>query len=164
MKRFVKIVALILSFMLLSSCAKSDGTEVADTNGDGVYECAVPEGQSHKNVIFCRMNPNNATNDWSTKWNQTGDLTWDGTKNLCTINANQWDCGSNVTWSTYVAPSEPVIHILTVDGESGLYGSSWSTTDATNDMVFNEETNLYEKTFENVSAGDYQFKVAADHK
>ena len=41
MKRFVKIVALILSFMLLSGCAKSDGTEVADTNGDGKLTCTL---------------------------------------------------------------------------------------------------------------------------
>lgn len=41
MKRFVKIVALFLSFMLLSSCAKSDGTEVADTNGDGKLTCTL---------------------------------------------------------------------------------------------------------------------------
>ena len=41
MKRFVKIVALILSLMLLSGCAKSDGIEVADTNGDGKLTCTL---------------------------------------------------------------------------------------------------------------------------
>ena len=41
MKRFVKIVALILSLMLLCGCAKSDGTEVADTNGDGKLTCTL---------------------------------------------------------------------------------------------------------------------------
>ena len=41
MKRFVKIVALILSLMLLSGCAKSDGIEVADTNGDGNLTCTL---------------------------------------------------------------------------------------------------------------------------
>ena len=41
MKRFVKIVALILSLMLLSGCAKSDGTEVADNNGDGKLTCTL---------------------------------------------------------------------------------------------------------------------------
>ena len=43
MKRFVKIVALILSLVLLCGCAKSDGAEVADTNGDGKLTC-VPKG------------------------------------------------------------------------------------------------------------------------
>ena len=41
MKRFVKIVALILSLMLLCSCAKSYGAEVADTNGDGKLTCTL---------------------------------------------------------------------------------------------------------------------------
>ena len=41
MKRFVKIVALILSLMLLCGCGKSDGVEVADTNGDGKLTCTL---------------------------------------------------------------------------------------------------------------------------
>lgn len=41
MKRIVKIVALILSLMLLWGCAKSDGAEVADTNGDGKLTCTL---------------------------------------------------------------------------------------------------------------------------
>lgn len=41
MKRIVKIVALILSLMLLWGCAKSDGAEIADTNGDGKLTCTL---------------------------------------------------------------------------------------------------------------------------
>lgn len=41
MKRFVKIVALILSLILLCGCGKSDGVEVADTNGDGKLTCTL---------------------------------------------------------------------------------------------------------------------------
>lgn len=41
MKRFVKIVALILSLMLLCGCGKSDGVEVVDTNGDGKLTCTL---------------------------------------------------------------------------------------------------------------------------
>ena len=41
MKRFVKIVAFILSLMLLCGCGKSDGVEVADTNGDGKLTCTL---------------------------------------------------------------------------------------------------------------------------
>ena len=67
-----------------------------------VYTATVPAGKTHKNVIFCRMNKNNTTKlDWSNVWNQSGDLTWDGTKNCCAINDGQWSCGTNVTWSVY---------------------------------------------------------------
>ena len=41
MKRFVKTVALILSLVLLCGCAKSDGAEVVDTNGDGKLTCTL---------------------------------------------------------------------------------------------------------------------------
>ena len=61
--------------------------------GDGIYAVSAPSG-SWTNVIFCRMNPNTTDNNWDNKWNQTGNLTWDGTKNLFTISG--WDGGS---WS-----------------------------------------------------------------
>ena len=41
MKRIVKIVALILSLILLWGCGKTDGAEVADTNGDGKLTCTL---------------------------------------------------------------------------------------------------------------------------
>lgn len=40
---------------------------------DGVYRLEVPAG--YKSLIFCRMNGNNTTNDWSNKWNQTTNIT-----------------------------------------------------------------------------------------
>ena len=64
----------------------------------GIYQGVVPSGKNHKNVIFCRMNPSSSTNDWGNKWNQSGDLTYDGTKNLFTPSG--WD-GATTTWSTY---------------------------------------------------------------
>ena len=71
---------------------------MSDCNGDGVYEVTVDEGESHKNVIFCRMTPHNSTNDWAQKWNQSSDLTWDGSKDLYTVTDGTWDNGSG-TWS-----------------------------------------------------------------
>ena len=74
---------------------------VSMTNlGNDIYSCAIPDG-TWKYVIFCRMNPNAAANNWNNKWNQTGDLEipTNGT-NKCAINSGQWDCGENVTWST----------------------------------------------------------------
>lgn len=42
------------------------------TGKSDVYQCEAPDG--YPNVIFCRMNPGAAANDWSNKWNQTSDL------------------------------------------------------------------------------------------
>ncbi|MBQ8860844.1 MAG: CotH kinase family protein [Ruminococcus sp.] len=71
-------------------------------NEDGYYWVTVNAGESHANIIWCRMDSANTTNDWAYKWNQTGDLTWDGSKNLFTISA--WD-GQTSGWSSYTPPS-----------------------------------------------------------
>ena len=78
--------------------------ELVDEN---TYKCDVPTGYS--SVIFCRMNPSTTDNNWNNKYNQTGDLTIpsDGT-NLCTINEGQWDCGTNLVWSTYTHVHTPL--------------------------------------------------------
>ena len=66
------------------------------------YKCNVPDGQWEK-MIFCRMNPNSSTNDWSNKWNQTGNLTIPSNGNNCgTIkitNSGNWDGSTSVSWS-----------------------------------------------------------------
>ena len=63
-----------------------------------IYEFTLPEGYS--NLIFCRMNPGAADNNWNNKWNQTADLVvpTDG-KNLYTVAEGAWDKGAG-TWST----------------------------------------------------------------
>ena len=70
---------------------------MTDSDGDGIHEVVTPDG-TWTNVIFCRMNPGNSSNSWDTKWNQTSDLTWDGTNNLYTVKENTWDKGGG-TWS-----------------------------------------------------------------
>ena len=60
-----------------------------------LYEVAAPSGTWDK-VIFCRMNPSATANNWNNKWNQTGDLTYDGNKNHYKINSGSWDKG---TWT-----------------------------------------------------------------
>ena len=64
-----------------------------------IYAVTVPAG--FENIIFCRMNPGVAANNWSNKWNQTEDLKVpaDGT-NLYTVTENTWDNGGGV-WSVY---------------------------------------------------------------
>ena len=72
--------------------------DMTDSDGDGIYECSVPEG--FPSVIFCRMNPGTTENNWDNKWNQSGDLTvpTDGT-NLFTVPDGVWN-GSTGSWST----------------------------------------------------------------
>ena len=41
MKRFVTFIALAVTLMLLCGCGKSNGVEVADTNGDGKLTCTL---------------------------------------------------------------------------------------------------------------------------
>ena len=71
---------------------------MTDTDGDGIYECAVPAGFT--SVIFVRMSGSATENNWDNKWNQTADLTipTDG-KNCFTVNEGEWD-GAQGTWST----------------------------------------------------------------
>ena len=84
-----------------------------------IYAVTVPAG--FEDIIFCRMSPTAAANNWNNKWNQTVDLKvpTDGT-NLYTVKESTWDKGGG-TWSVYtpatVEPEpepEPEEKILTV--------------------------------------------------
>lgn len=70
-------------------------TKVA--NGDSVYRVVI--NKQNANIIFCRMNPNAAANNWNNKWNQTADLKW-STGNMYTVTEGTWDKGGG-SWSTY---------------------------------------------------------------
>ena len=65
---------------------------------ESVYYCKKISG--YPSVIFCRMNPSAAANNWDNKWNQSSDLTipTNGT-NHYTVKASTWDKGGG-TWST----------------------------------------------------------------
>ena len=106
----------------------SGDTWASMTKSGSYYKVTVPAG-SWTNVIFCRMNPSSTTNDWNNKWNQSGDLVWDGDKNLCKINSNHWDCGTNVTWSTYYE------YKLTLN-----YNNEGATTDKVIDLKAGKQT------------------------
>jgi len=154
----------------------SNWVSMADTDSDGVYEGTVPAG--YDNIIFCRMNPNAAANNWNNKWNQTSDLKvpTDGT-NCYTVKAGTWDMGGG-TWSTVATEpeeSEPVVSEPAVSepeetlpapagtyfvaGVSALCGSEWNAADTANQLVWNGVTGLFEKVYENVQPGTYQFKI-----
>lgn len=74
--------------------------KMTDSDSDGVYEMDKPDATKYTKVIFCRMNPDKTALDWSSKWDQTVDLTipTDG-KNLFTVNSGQWNNATG-TWST----------------------------------------------------------------
>lgn len=69
---------------------------VQDTES-GVYKCTAPAG--YANVIFVRMNPASAENNWDNKWNQTADLLVPTGDDVCyVINDGSWDAGY---WTVY---------------------------------------------------------------
>lgn len=126
----------------------SSGTiwvDMKDENEDGIYECIVPQGQTK--VIFCRMNPTNETNDWSNRWNQTGDLTYNNTDNLFIFDDKTWD-GQTSGWSTYT-PSKLYIS-GDLENEIEVKNGAASTTQTgafpagTYDVVVNDGTRYWQ--------------------
>lgn len=132
-----------------------------------VYEVSAPTG-SWEQVIFCRMNPNAIENNWGNKWNQTKNLTYDGTKNHCIIEEGAWDnCGSWVVYGSGETPEptpKPDSDVYTIVGDKALVGSNWNTTDTNNDML-KQDDNTYKLVKENVtlSKGSYAYKVCKGH-
>ncbi|MEE0914782.1 MAG: InlB B-repeat-containing protein [Ruminococcus sp.] len=70
--------------------------------GNGYYSATLPDGD-WTGIIFCRMNPGTTTNNWTNKWNQTGDLTLPTNGNNCykMPSSSGWDGDTSGTWSTY---------------------------------------------------------------
>ena len=90
-------------------------TAVSINGTSGYYQVTAPSG-GYKNVIFCRMNGGNNTNNWDNKWNQSGDLTYDGTKNVFTVPSGAWD-GSTTSWGN-------ITIAVTLDAQSGTGGTT----------------------------------------
>ena len=125
--------------------------------GGGFYSASVPAGAT---VIFCRMNPENTTNDWSNKWNQTGDLAipTDGS-NCFYVPEGTWDGAGSSNWGTMdTAPDveEPVFTGYTVAGSGGLCGAEW---DPAQNTMTETSDGIWEITFTGIAAGTYEFKV-----
>ncbi len=72
----------------------SDYMTVSPCNSS-TYRADIPKG--YTNVIFVRLDPSGGRN-WNSKWNKTGDLTFDGTKDLFTWANGSWD-DVTTTWS-----------------------------------------------------------------
>ena len=121
-----------------------------DTDCD-IYEVTVPSTknkQYHKNVLFCRMNPSTAANNFNdgVKWNQTGDLVWDGTKSLFVLNDDSWDAGAWVKYGEYYVAGDGAGNSPWCNGKD--WDAAGSKLDA-NGAV----------TFSGVKAGTYNFKI-----
>ena len=141
--------------------------DCTDADGDGVYEVAAPAG--YPSVIFCRMNPNAAANNWNNKWNQTKDLTVpaaDDTKVCYVVAENTWDSG-NGEWVEYTVEggageTEPTTESpidYSVAGDAGLCGTAWTPDDINNMMTDEDGDGIYTITYNEIAAGKYEFKV-----
>jgi hypothetical protein len=81
-----------------------------------IYKVVAPT-TSYQKLIFTRMNPATTENNWANKWDQTGDLDFDGTNNLFTIPSGAWSGATNTgNWSVY----DPLDHPLPPTFEEGL--------------------------------------------
>ena len=137
-----------------------------------IYAVTVPAG--FENVIFCRMNPGAAANNWNNKWNQTADLEvpTDGT-NLFTVKEETWDNGGG-EWSVYaptvVEPEEPTVlatpvvtavakeNTVTLTWEAVENAAAYSITVGTEMPVVTEETSY---VFTGEYETEYTFNVVA---
>jgi len=78
--------------------------------------------------------------------------------------------GTAYSWTVYQDPnatepseSNPSGHTYTVAGSAGLCGTEWDTANTANDMTYVGD-NKFQKVFTGVATGNYEFKVAEDHK
>ena len=99
-------------------------TKMVDSDEDGIYEVAVPNGAT--GVIFCRMNPTHTEFSWDEGhvWNQSADLTVPGKDDdkLC-YEIKGWDVEG--VWITY----DDATFVPEVDASDfGLVGSFQSPT------------------------------------
>lgn len=72
---------------------------------DNLYKVDVLSQYDYQTVIFCRMDPNNTTDSWDNKWNQTGDEKFPtGNETKFTVKEGQWGSsnkdGATGIWST----------------------------------------------------------------
>ena len=147
-------------------------TWVGMTKVDGetdLYEVTIPTDKKYPNVIFCRMNPSAAANNWDNKWNQTDDLVipTDG-KNHYTVKAGTWDKGGG-TWSIWPVPTVKTYVDITITVTANAPASiKWANAgdklaDATEYVAMTAgENNTYTYTLaqvDEVKGVDYTVKV-----
>lgn len=145
-----------------------------------IYSTVVPAGE-WKGAIFCRMNPNNTENSWTSEgenapyWGaQTTDIIYEEGKNHYIINSEDltWD-GNKPSgyWSVYdnqgnddPEKPQPEASVYTLCGDSLIFGSTWDETDTNNDMTKGED-GIWTKVYTNIALakGTYEYKLVAEH-
>ena len=128
----------------------SQWIDMTDEDGDGVYQFVLPA--DYTNLIFCRMNGSNLENSWDTIWNQTSDLSGQTDGKNCYVATGYEGDQISGEWTIYA---------YTVAGSETLCGTNWDTANTANDMTYAD--GVWTKTYTNVAAGDYEFKVALNH-
>ena len=138
-----------------------------DINNDGIYEAQLPAGNT--DVIFCRMNSAaTAGGDWGNVWNQTNDLTLaaTSTSRLYTVSEGAWSKG-NGAWSAHTPTFTYTLAGCLIENnkekDSTIFGTAWNVTNTANDLTYDATINAWVKTYSNVTAGKYQFKVVYNH-
>ena len=107
-------------------------------------------------------------NNWDNKWNQTSDLTYDGTNNQ--YNVSGWDAGE---WSVFSGNNgdndnpekpQPESSVYTLCGDSIIFGTNWDETNTNNDMTKGSD-GIWVKEYTEITLtkGSYEYKVVADH-
>lgn len=113
-------------------------------------------------VIFVSLNSSATAANWDNKWNQTGDLDYDSSKN-CFTNSG-WD-GATTTWSKYVPTSSATLSasptdITTSDTSTLTPGISGNTTyneykSVSYSISPSSGASISGNTFTPTSAGEY---------
>ena len=124
--------------------------DVLDTDGDGLYELNIPQdGNAYAIVIFCRMNPNAADNNWNNKWNQSADLNVP-TDNKIVYVVDGWDKSGQ--WIEKGGEVEEVEAVYYLRGTL----TSWDTTET---ALTNNGDGTYSITIA-LAAGSYEYKIS----
>ena len=118
---------------------------MTDSDGDGVYEVDV--NAKNTSIIFVRANPADTTvgGSWTSKWNQSADLTIPTNGDNCWTFGGNWDTGAG-SWSKYVfATPEYALMGTMTDWETGTKMA--------------ENNGVYTLTLQDVPTGEQQFKL-----
>jgi len=113
--------------------------ERVDDPDNVVYKATIPSG-TWNNLAFVRMNPASTALDWNNKWDQSADLTWDGTSNNCWApNAGEWN-NAKGSWSAYEeTPAFSGELWADIDGDPATSG--------VNDRVYMEVNKAHNNTY-----------------